>query len=382
MISFAGQWFTTFGPMSLKQTGAKVSGTYQMGPEQCTLTGEVKGGRLRFTYRESSAEGEGWFDLQRPGKFQGQWRAKGSERWSSWSGTRGFEGIWDSTFGPMRLMQDNSQVQGCYECTGHATIEGALNKNRLEFRYREPEVEGTGWFDLSADGERFEGQWKKAGTRKWSEWKGTRVKPSSGVTWLVVMEAHWQAHLKENEYAFGHMLREFFARVPGVRVRQRFFSNAHGLQKWCRDVTYLAEPVYVVIASHGTQEGLRAHDHVIDGAVLADTLRYADSLQLLHFSACLLMEKLESAPWYLSLKAQFPISGYTTSVDWAASALIEFLYLDMILSKGLPPDAAAAKIPTLMPFATATIEGSPYPAAGFRFLPGSGSLAQMKVDVA
>ncbi len=66
----------------------------------------------------------------------------------------------------------------------------------------------------------------------------------------------------------------------------------------------------------------------------------------------------------------FPISGYTTSVDWGGSALIEFTYLDMILAKHLTPAEAAAKLPELLTFAgDDTGAESPYAAAGFRFFP-------------
>jgi hypothetical protein len=380
MSDFAGNWFTTFGPMSLHQAGAQVTGTYQMGPAACSLQGQVKNGRLVFRYSEPQAQGEGWFDLIRPGKFTGQWRQDGAPRWDVWTGVRGFDGIWQTSFGPMRLFQEANHVTGCYECTGHATIEGQLTGNRLTFTYQEPKVRGEGWFELVPDGERFVGKWHPDGSKKWSEWTGTRVQQAPGVTWLVVLEAHWQVHLQDNEYAFGHMLREFFARVPGVRVRQRFFTSAAGLRKWCQEIMYLAEPAVLVIASHGTAEGLNAYGEIIDGTVLADGLRYADNLRLMHFSACLMMEKGESSPWYQALNASFPISGYTTTVDWAASALTEFLYLDMVLSKGLTPADAAAKLPELLPFSgDKGVAGSPYPAAGFRFLPGKSGQAAKPV---
>ncbi len=65
----------------------------------------------------------------------------------------------------------------------------------------------------------------------------------------------------------------------------------------------------------------------------------------------------------------FAVSGYTTSVDWGASALLEFTYLDLILNRGMGPAEAAAKLPSVVPYAgDQAPPGSPYPAAGFRFL--------------
>jgi hypothetical protein len=64
------------------------------------------------------------------------------------------------------------------------------------------------------------------------------------------------------------------------------------------------------------------------------------------------------------------VSGYTTSVDWGASALLEFTYLDLMLNRGFAPADAAAKLGTLVPYAgDRTPRGSPYRAAGFRFFP-------------
>jgi len=69
----------------------------------------------------------------------------------------------------------------------------------------------------------------------------------------------------------------------------------------------------------------------------------------------------------------FPVSGYNTTVDWAASALIEFHYLDMILGRGLSPEEAAQRLPQLVSYAgDAAPPGSPYRAAGFRlFMPNT-----------
>jgi hypothetical protein len=66
---------------------------------------------------------------------------------------------------------------------------------------------------------------------------------------------------------------------------------------------------------------------------------------------------------------RFPISGYDRSVDWAASALIEFHYLDMVLGRGLTPKDAADGMLRLISYAgDQNVPGSPYPAAGFRIL--------------
>lgn len=369
MSVFAGQWFTTFGPMQLTQDGERVQGTYQCQRAECFIEGQVKDGTLSFRYQEPAIEGDGRFRLARHGRFNGQWRPDGDENWHPWHGFRQFDGIWESSFGLMRLIQEPERVFGFYEGAGSSSLEGRVDGDRLGFRYREPRAAGKGSFELSPDCFAFEGQWQQDGQASWRPWQGRRLLPNPGVRWLVVLEANWQNYLLEREYSFGSMLKEFFARVPGVEVRHRFFSNDAGLGLLCRDLLYIAEPTILVLAAHGTSEGLMTRAGPIGPQTLAENLRHADDLKLLHFSSCLLMDGGQAGAFHGALQnaLRFPISGYAASVDWAASALIEFTYLDMILSKGLEPNDAAEQVRKLLAFSgDEPIEGSPYPPAHFR----------------
>ncbi len=366
--SFAGRWFTTFGPMELQQQDDRVQGGYRFNGIPCTIQGRLEQGRFVFQYQEPGVRGEGWFALVRPGRFEGLWRPDGEERWQPWIGERDFEGIWDSTFGLLKLIQDGERVFGFYEGLGSSTIEGRAVDGKMEFLYREPQAAGQGRFALAGDGMTFEGQWMQDGANAWQPWKGRRLVQAPGQIWLVVIEAHWQTHLLDKEYSFGNMLREFFARVPGVQFSHRFFSNEAGLRQWCRDLMYVPNPVVVVIASHGTAAGLAVHGQTINPQALSESLRHADNVKLLHFSACLTMQE---GPLVQELrgKVRFPVSGYTTSVDWAASAIAEFTFLDMVLARGLSPADAAAQLPRLLSFAgDQGFSGSAYPAAGFRMM--------------
>jgi len=276
---------------------------------------------------------------------------------------RGWDGIWETSFGRLRLVQEGARVRGLYECGGPSSVQGTARDKALDFRYREPKISGSGRFALAPDGGSFTGRWRARGETKWSEWNGWRLSPEKGIAWLVVLEAHWQRSLDEPEYAFGNMLREIFARTSLVRVRQRFFNDAASVAQWCRELAYLAEPVILIIASHGVAEGLSVRGKLIDTKTVFDSLAYAGSLRLLHFSSCLVGLGRQR-------KHAFAVSGYTTSVDWGASALLEFTYLDLILNRGFDPAKAAAMLPTLVRFAgDRAPRGSPYPAAGFRFLP-------------
>ena len=173
------------------------------------------------------------------------------------------------------------------------------------------------------------------------------------------------------EYSFGAMLRAFFARTPHVAVRHRFFSDDASLARWIGELAYLVEPTVLVIATHGAPEGVRVGGHTIGAETIARGLRLARSVQLLHFSACLMLKDRLASEILRKLEgdARFPISGYTKSVDWAASAIIEFMYLDLILSRGSAPETAARSLEQLMPFAgSEPLPGVPFAPAGFRLV--------------
>lgn len=370
MNDYSGDWQTSFGPMHLSQRGRKVRGTYAMMGAECLIEGEAVNGKLSFRYREPTVEGEGWFELGRRGRaFHGLFHEEGSERWHPWEGDRvGFDGLWNTSFGLMRLVEDGDRVEGFYEMGGGAKVAGRRDGNRLTFTYREPDARGRGRFVLADDGLSFQGQWRVKGETAWRPWTGIRVRPQPDVTWLIVIEAPWQRFLSERDYSFGSMLREFFARVPHVQVRHRFFTNEAGLRRSCRDLLYIAEPVVLVVATHAKPEGITVDGQTVDVRVLIDGLRPAGNLRLLHFSACLLMQAPEMVQVLRDFgsAARLPISGYRTSVDWAESAIIEFTYLDLVLSRGMTPANAAELLPKLLPFAgDGALPEGPFAPAGF-----------------
>jgi hypothetical protein len=384
MSTFAGKWQTTFGPMELAQDGKRVRGSYAYMGTECAVTGRIVGARLVFKYREPTIHGEGWFALTRRGKaFAGQYRPQGAERWGSWEGERiGFDGLWNASFGLLRLVEEGDRVHGYYETNGAATIEGRRDGDRLTFTYREPRLRGRGRFELAADGLSFQGEWRPHGAKDWRPWSGIRVRPQPNRTYLVVIEAPWQRWLGEPEYSFGSMLRAFFARVSHVEVRHRFFTNEAGLRKCCRDLLYIAEPVVLLLATHGRPDGIPVDGQTIGVRALAEALQYTGDLRLLHFSACLMLQDPEVVSFLreFAAGARLPISGYTTSVDWAASAIIEFTYLDLILSKGLTPAAAAEQLPKLLPFAgDKELDGATYHPAGFTMVTPEGKRRRRRI---
>lgn len=363
--SLEGAWRTPFGVLTLSISGKQVAGHYG---EHATLRGTLDDDVLTFDYEEPGERGTGRFTLKRAGKFDGHYCAEGSGTPRPWPGERGWEGLYDTTFGRLRLLHDEQSVEGFYEAAGPAALQGRAEGDRLHFHYEERNASGEGYFVMAEDGESFTGQWRASGDEEWSDWTGKRMHAERGIQWLFVLEAHWQKSLADNDYAFGDMLREVFARLANIRVRHRIFHDADSLAHWCRELMYLAEPSVLVIASHGTERGLSVHGEIINTTRIMQSLATAQTLKYLHFSACLIANDEER-----TLKAPpFPVSGYTTSVDWGASAMIEFTLLDMVLNRGMTPDAAAAMLPKLVTYSLDEApEGSPYPPAGFRFFPAA-----------
>jgi hypothetical protein len=373
MKSFAGRWITSFGPMELRQDGDAITGQYWYQGHPCQIEGSLQGERFVFRYEDSTGGGEGWFEHLSYGQIRGQYHLDGADQAHPWQGEREWDGIWDTSFGRMRLMQDHDRIHGHYDGATAGTIEGHLDGTRFDFRYQEAGTHGAGSFELTEDALGFNGIWQPAGSTQQGLWRGVRVLPRTGITWLVVIEAHWQHSLADRDYSYGSMLKEIFARLSHVAVRQRFFNDEISLARWCREVVYFPEPTIVMIASHGTPQGISVHGRTINTKLVIDHLRNAPSVQLLHFSACLVMQEDEAGDFARRIETSvpFPISGYTTSVDWGGSALVEFNYLDMILGKHCTPEQAAALLPKLVTYAgDETPDGCPYVGVGFRFFKG------------
>lgn len=391
--SFAGRWQTSYGVMTLKQEQQVVTGTYSWEGVESTIKGQVKGLTLSFRYQDASGQGHGSFTLSSDGQsFKGRWQLDGEQQWGQWSGQRlaqnssktkdpkaspKFSGLWDSRYGRIRLVQKGQKVSGIYAYSSHARITGVVKGRTLSFQYNEAKGEaagstaGQGQFTLSEDGQSFQGRWRHLHEKTWRPWTGQRVRVSNKRRWLMVFEAHWETKLTDSEYSFGAMLKAFFAREPSLGVRHRTFNNLESLRSWCRDLAFLAEPVVLVLSTHGTEAGLDVKGQTISAKQLAECLRYVPKLELLHFASCLIMKgsfprDLAEA---LGPSQAFPMSGYTRSVDWGASAVIDFMYYDLICARGIKAKDAAKKLLKLVPFAGAKrVDGAPFESAGFRFL--------------
>ncbi|HKQ72766.1 MAG TPA: hypothetical protein VJ810_03490 [Blastocatellia bacterium] len=377
---FAGQWETTYGLMTLEQKDDSVSGQYIIDGASCTIGGKIQNRRLQFTYREPNASGEGWFELNANGdQFSGLWRENGSSVWMSWAGTRTkdlrntFAGVWDTSFGRMRLLEnDKGEVRGVYALDGVSTLQGKKNNDWLTLRYHEKNASGEARFRLKEEGSMFEGEWRADGQEQWQKWTGRRLPSTPGRVWLVVIEARWEKSLDDKEFALGEMLKAFFNRTPNVEVRHRFFTDAASLQRWLKEVAYFPEPTVVTIATHGTDDGLGVDGTTISANTVAEGLKYAANLKALHFSSCSVMKDKFGKEVFKALTeagVRTAVSGYQNPVDWAASALFEMTYLDLLLSRGMNAPEASATALNMFPIAgKAPLKNVPILPGGFEIL--------------
>lgn len=378
--SFAGEWQTTFGHLTLKREGNALSGNYgRKGEALYTITGTQSGRKFTFTYDEGSVKGEGSFELDAEGlKFEGKWRPFGGSAWGDWSGTRQdsqaprFSGVWTTDYGLMRLVQKGEKVEGCYAYGGRSDIEGTVTDGVLKLAYREANgANGKAEFKLSEDGTSFQGTWAVHGSPMKQKWAGTRLKPQAGREWLVVFEARWEGSLQEQEFSYGEMLRHFFARVPSVAVRHRTFTGPAEFARWAADLPYFVEPVILYISSHGEKDGIKIGDVTLDGKLIGEQLRFAPMVKLVHLGACLAMAG--DVPQEIRKAAgpnAPPISGYSKVADWAGSAVIDFSYLDLILSRKHSPAEAVKAIRENILFSRESgAAGNVIAPAGLKILP-------------
>jgi hypothetical protein len=269
-------------------------------------------------------------------------------------------------------------VSGTYDFAGGSNIRGEVvnNGRTLRFTYDRPDGEkGEGTFDLAADDNAFSGSWKgnkppaapapAAGVKAAPDanggggggaWSATRILPQPGRVWLVVLEANWERDLEEDEYSFGVMLRTFFARAPDVKVRHRFFADPAEFKRWAGEIAYLAEPVVLHISSHGDKDGIRTRDgQVLKADAIAEAIRDAGDLRLLHFGTCLVAGGSIPGEIHKRLAAtggpRVPISGYANFADWGGSAVIDFTYMDLVLARGMTPADAFAQTRKAISFA-------------------------------
>ena len=373
---FGGVWDTTYGAMTLTQDGDSVEGTYG---SRGTLSGSVAEGRLTFRYRDPESRGEGWFELTSNGDvLRGRWRPESRERWREWAGTRialeppaPLSGVYQTHFGRLRLIVTGKQVRGRYAQDGAlGTLEGTLEGDALTFRWTEAGSSGHGEFRFGAERGGFTGRYRVGDDGAWKPWSGIRVKVREGVVWLTVLEAAWERRLDEPEYSWGSMLRAYLQRHPHVKVRHRRVYDRADLERALFEVALLPERTMVLVACHGEGGTLWAGSDRVPARDVASALRDAPNAFLLHFSSCEVLVDGVAKQLREAAGRPLSVSGYAVAVDWAGSAVLEFLYLDLVLGRGMTPQRAARVVRKELRCAgDEPAKGSPLGALEFRVAP-------------
>ena len=365
--NFTGQWQTSFGVLTLKQTGDKVEGEYDN--PHGTVIGTVSGGKLTFAYQEASIGGEGWFELASGGrKFTGKWRPAARP-----AGPTGPVNAWRRRqralpvsgrrpTGAMRLREGpDGSVRGCYSFGGRADVTGTVKEGVLSFSYEQPDGEkGKGTFRLADDGKSFAGDWSgaaaKGGPAGGGKWTGKRIEAQKGKVWLVVLEAPSGAQ-PGGERVF---VRPDAADVLRPRAERAGAAPDHPIGVGSSppvgrdDLSRRAGRALLFVTRHARGPDRRRQDGRT-GCARRRPGDHAD-LKLLHFGSCLVAggdfpEKFRQSLTNAGSDASFPLSGFKFPADWGGSAVIDFTYLDLIFSHGLPPAQAAEQTRRMMSFA-------------------------------
>jgi hypothetical protein len=284
----------------------------------------------------------------------------------------GYAGLYETPEGRLRLHEvESGFVAGSYfEDEVHGRLTGVVEDGRLRVEWRGEDTQGDGWIALEEEGRAFRGAWRVRGDQTWHDWEGERVLEDAELTWLVVLESDWERELDAPDYAFGEMLEAYFRSNPYVAFRHRRFDNRSGLESLIRQVAHLPERVFLVIAGHGEGGRLKIGRDRISPSALGEMLRDAPNVFGLHLASCESMS--EGAPEALLASLggrKIPVSGYVESVDWLGGALIDLLYLDLVLNREIPPVDAASFVSRQIVFANADAKDAGLLGrAGFRLL--------------
>ncbi|MEM7454374.1 MAG: hypothetical protein AAF456_08455 [Planctomycetota bacterium] len=381
-LDFSGHWDTNYGLLILQQDGESISGSYESDGTIGTVQGILEGNIAMLAFRDNVQSGEAKFELNDNGRrLSGAWRPEGNFSWQPWNGRRtaapNFSGLWDTSYGKMRLVQNGDEVEGFYNFRGiDASVIGQVRDERLIFRYAEPSgEEGAALFELSSNGNNLTGKYRPDGQRRWADWTGERVEAVKDRVWLIILEANWETTLDEPQYAFSEMLEEYFTMGSArhVEVRRRSFHDSTDLKRFCMQVKYVPGPVVLLISTHGSPSGISVFNETIGPEVLADCVSGTSNLKLLHLSGCSMMAGSYPDSLHRLLKDQpnrFPITGYTTDVDWDASALGDFTFLSMLLIHELEPEAAVREAIRVAPhLGNKRMRGSVYQPLGLTIAP-------------
>jgi len=191
-----GDWNTTWGKLTLKQTGARISGAYEKGNGK--IDGTIQGNIIRGTwsqppdYKPPDSAGDFMLVLSVDrNSFSGKYRRGFAEdKWDgNLTGTRSsnagyeiVEGAYMTERGKLTIKQSGSKITGSYE-QNQGKIEGTVEGREIRGRwmeapsYKPPKHAGLFRFAFSEDRKSFKGRWHYGLEEKeWrQDWDGKRV---------------------------------------------------------------------------------------------------------------------------------------------------------------------------------------------------------------
>ena len=209
-----------------------------------------------------------------------------------------------------------------------------------------------------------------------------RPAEASRKTLLYVLETYWERTLDRPDYSFGEILQSLcrrFART--VDFRHRRITSVTDFRRFALLAAFVAEPVVIVLSSHGgpcgpwmeysavvENEPARTRSEARREATLSlhevgSICAECPNVELLHFDCCSVLLPTETANT-LQARLELPkahqivVSGFTVTADWHESATLEFYYIGLIM-KGETPLAAAKKAAESLAFADSRL--------GFRY---------------
>ncbi len=200
LIQLSGAWESDYGPLTIRQRGTRVEGSYYGGAAH--FRGELTADCLVVRYVEQNATGEAWFRVQ-DGRLVGRWLQEGGAQWNGWNAwragqgpgldpleqclagatddgqrhTASFDGLWRTDWGTVQLRQRGARVSGGYDYGGPATLTGEVHGACLVFTYRDASGTGVGWFRADPSSGGFVGAWRADQGARWSPWNGVAEQP-------------------------------------------------------------------------------------------------------------------------------------------------------------------------------------------------------------
>ncbi|MBI3070750.1 MAG: hypothetical protein HYY84_01355 [Deltaproteobacteria bacterium] len=175
--SFAGDWLTTYGPVSIRVESGKVSATYVN--YNGRLSGSLDGKVIEADYQDRSGKGGVRLVLSRDGRrFFGSWVSstgasgiwngqcdangqaaairEATERAAICAG--GLAGTWKTDYGPVTFAVTGTRATATYP-TWAGRLEGKVVGRVFEGTYSDSSGKGRVRFEIARDGRSLRGSW-------------------------------------------------------------------------------------------------------------------------------------------------------------------------------------------------------------------------------